>query len=153
VLARCNGNLHERHRANVEVAKPVLAAAALAIVLGLLVGAMVPTGGDIVSDAAALCGLATWILPLIGVALWSYARHKPRGRSSLVAVGYSILIIVLAAMPTVAGVLLAVIAFVFARQTSWAWSGLAAIAAFWMVVAIAGRLVGRGTKPATPHST
>jgi len=102
----------------VEVAKPVLAAAALAIVLGLLVGAMVPTGGDIVADATALCGLATWILPLIGVALWSYARHKPRGRSSLVAVGYSILIIVLAAMPTVAGVLLAVIAFVFARQTS-----------------------------------
>jgi hypothetical protein len=135
-------------------AKPVLAAAALAIVLGVLVAAVVPGGGHIVAVAAAFCGFATWLLPLLGAASWRYAerRHRPRKLPSLAVVGHVIVIVVLAAMPTVAGILLAFIALVSAEGASWAWSGLATIAIFWVSVAIGGHFVSRGSNPSKPRS-
>jgi len=134
-------------------ARPILAAAALAVGLGVLVAAVVPSGGHIVAVAAAVCGGATWILPLLGAASWWYAerRRRPRKLPSLAVVGHVIVILVLAAMPTVAGILLAIIALVSGEGASWAWSGLGAIVAFWMSVAIGGHFVSRRTKPARPQ--
>ena len=134
-------------------ARPILAAAALAVALGVLVAAVVPSGGHIVAVAAAVCGGATWILPLLGAASWWYAerRRRPRKLPSLAVVGHVIVILVLAAMPTVAGILLAIIALVSGEGASWAWSGLGAIAALWMSVAIGGHFVSRRTKPAKPQ--
>ena len=133
-------------------ARPILAAAALAVGLGVLVAAVVPSGGHIVAVAAAVCGGATWILPLLGAASWWHAerRRRPRKLPSLAVVGHVIVILVLAAMPTVAGILLAIIALVSGDGASWAWSGLGAIAALWMSVAIGGHFVSRRTKPARP---
>lgn len=137
-----------------EAAKPVLAAAVLAVVLGLFFAAAVPNGGHVVAFAAAVCGGATFILPLLGAASWWYAerRRRPRKLPSLAVVGHTIVIVILAAMPTVAGIFLAAIAFIFAEDASWAWSGLAAIAAFWGAVAIGGHFIRRGGKPAQPGS-
>ena len=134
-------------------AKPILAAAGLAIVLGALVAAVVPAGGYMVAVAAAACGFATWILPLLGAASWWHAerRRRPRKLPSLAVVGHVIVILVLAAMPTVAGILLAIIALVSGEGASWAWSGLGAIAALWMSVAIGGHFVSQKTKPAKPQ--
>jgi hypothetical protein len=134
-------------------AKPILAAAGLAIVLGVLVAAVAPAGGYIVAVAAGVCGFATWVLPLLGAASWWYAerRRRPRKLPSLAVVGHVMVILVLAAMPTVAGTLLAIIALVSAEGASWAWSGLATIATFWVSVAIGGHFISRGSKPAKPR--
>jgi hypothetical protein len=63
----------------VEVVRLILAAALLATVLGLLLALAVPGGDRVVDAGAAVCALATWILPLLILAR-SWTR---KSRSSL----------------------------------------------------------------------
>jgi L-asparagine transporter-like permease len=88
---------------------------------------------DVFAGAALVCGLATWIVPLLRLAL----SRKPR--SSLEAVGFTIGVFVVAAYMSAAGLVLALLAFVFAQDTSLARFGLLAIAVFWVCL---GTMIG-----------
>ena len=89
------------------------------------------------AGGALVCGVATWIVPpLLFAAPW---KKKPR--SSLAAVGRTIGTLVIAAILSAAGVLLALLAFAFAQDTSLARFGLLAIAAFWVCL---GTMIGIG---------
>jgi hypothetical protein len=90
---------------------------------------------DVFAGAALVCGVATWVVPLLRLAL----SRKPR--SSLAAVGRTIGLFVLAAYFSAATILLALLAFVLAQDTSLARFGLLAIAAFWVGL---GTMIGIG---------
>jgi len=51
-------------------------------------------------------------------------------------VGRVIGLFVLAGCLSVAGLLLALLAFAFAERTGWAWIGVGAIAGYWLVFAV-----------------
>lgn len=85
-----------------------------------------PSLGDVLAVGALVCGLATWLFPPLRIAL---SRKK---RTSLAAVGFTIGVFVITAFLSAAGVLLALLAFASAEHTRSAWSGLFAIAAFWL---------------------
>jgi hypothetical protein len=126
-------------RRHVEVVRPIFFAALLAIVLGLLLAWVVPGGDLIVDVGAAVCALATWMVPLLVLAR-SWIR-KPKG--SLARVGVLIGAFTLAAMASVAGLALAVLSLFFARVAEWAWWSLLIIALFWLsgiaLIAVFGR--------------
>jgi hypothetical protein len=90
---------------------------------------------DVFAGATLVCGLATWVVPpLLLVAPWNNKR-----RSSLAAVGRTIGVLVVAGYFSAAGLLLALLAFVFAQDTSLARFGLLAIAVFWVCL---GTMIG-----------
>jgi L-asparagine transporter-like permease len=90
-----------------------------------------PSFGDVLAAGALACGLATWIFPPLRIAL---SRRK---RSSLAAVGFTIGVFVVTAYLSAAGLLLALLAFVFAEHTRLAWFGLFAVVAFWLSIVMA----------------
>ena len=113
------------------IEKPVYAVALLVVVLSLLSELLLPGGDRLVAIAALTCGLATWVAPLLGIALsWN---QKPR--SSLAGVGVSIRIFVVAACFSASGVWLALLTLVFAHDRSYAWLALLLIGVFWVWVA------------------
>ena len=100
------------------------------------------------AGGALVCGIATWIVPpLLFAAPW-----KKRPRSSLAAVGRTIGTLVIAAILSAAGVLLALLAFAFAQSTDLAWYGLLAIAAFWVLL-VTGSSIGSGRSRGQPNGT
>jgi hypothetical protein len=114
------------------IEKPVYAVALLVVVLSLLSELLLPGGDRLVAIAALTCGLATWVAPLLGIALsWN---QKPR--SSLAGVGVSIRIFVVAACFSAGGVWLALLTLVFAQDRTYAWVALLLIGVFWMWVAV-----------------
>ena len=114
------------------IEKPVYAVALLVIVLSLLSELLVPGGDGIVAIAAVTFGVATWVAPLLGIALsWN---QKPR--SSLAGVGVSIRIFVVAACFSASGVWLALLTLVFAQDRTYAWIALLLIGVFWVWVAV-----------------
>ncbi len=114
------------------IEKPVYAVALLVIVLSLLSELLVPGGDGIVAIAAVTFGVATWVAPLLGIALsWN---QKPR--SSLAGVGVSIRIFVVAACFSAGGVWLALLTLVFAQDRTYAWIALLLIGVFWLWVAV-----------------
>ena len=67
------------------IEKPVYAVALLAVALSLLCVLLVPGGDRFVAIAAVACGVATWVAPLLVLALsWN---QKPR--TSLAGVGFT----------------------------------------------------------------
>jgi hypothetical protein len=91
----------------------------------------------VLAGGALVCGLATWIVPpLLFAAPW-----KTKPRSSLAAVGRTIGTLVIAAILSAAGVLLALLALAFAQNADLAWYGLLAIAAFWLLL-VTGSYIG-----------
>jgi peptidoglycan biosynthesis protein MviN/MurJ (putative lipid II flippase) len=114
------------------IEKPVYAVALLVIVLSLLSELLVPGADHIVAIAAVACGVATWVAPLLVLAMsWN---QKPR--SSLAGVGFTIRLFVVAACFSASGVWLALLTLVFAQDRTYAWVALLLIGVFWVWVAV-----------------
>ncbi len=100
-----------------------------------------PALPDILAIAAAVFAVATWVGPLIHMALWKQTR------SSLAKVGQMIGFVVLAACLSAAGLLLALLTLLFSSRAKWGWCSAAAIAVFWVslfaVVSIGDRFARR----------
>jgi uncharacterized membrane protein YbhN (UPF0104 family) len=94
-------------------------------------GAM-PALPDLLAMGAAVFGVATWIIPLLR---YVWQSRTPR-QFSLVRVGHVIGLLVLAGCFSAAGLLLALLAFLFAERSGWAWAGLGAIAGYWLALAV-----------------
>ena len=122
------------------IEKPVYAVALLVVVLSLLSELLVPGADRIVAIAAVTCGVATWVAPLLVIALsWN---QKPR--SSLAGVGSSIRIFVVAACFSAGGVWLALLTLVFAQDRTYAWVALLLMGVFWLWVAVMLSVGDRG---------
>jgi hypothetical protein len=91
----------------------------------------------VLAGGAVVCSIATWIFPLLRFALSS------KRRSSLAAVGFTIGVFVVTAYISAAGLVLALLAVLFAQGGSLAWFGLLAIAVFWLSLATAIYIGGR----------
>jgi MFS family permease len=114
------------------IGKPVYALALLVVALSLLCELWVPGADYVIGIAAVLSGLATWIVPLLLIALsWS---RKPQ--SSLAGVGFTIRIFVAAACFSAIGVWLALLTLVFAQDRTHAWIALFLIGVFWLWVSV-----------------
>jgi len=114
------------------IEKQVYVIALLAVALSLLCVLLVPGGDRIVAVAALTCGVATWVAPLLVLALsWN---QKPR--TSLAGVGFTIRIFVVAVCFSAAGVWLALLTLVFAQDRTYAWIALLLIGVFWLWVAV-----------------
>jgi hypothetical protein len=114
------------------IGKPVYAVALLAVALSLLGELWVPGAAYVIGIVAVLSGLATWIVPLLLIAL-SWTREP---RSSLAGVGFTIRIFVAAACFSAIGVWLALLTLVFAQDRSHAWIALFLIGVFWLWVSV-----------------
>jgi peptidoglycan biosynthesis protein MviN/MurJ (putative lipid II flippase) len=114
------------------IEKPVYAVALLVVVLSLLSELLVPGADHIVAIAAVTCGVATWVAPLLVLAIsWN---QKPR--ASLAGVGFTIRLFVVAACFSASGVWLALLTLVFAQDKTYAWIALLLIGVFWLWVAV-----------------
>lgn len=91
-----------------------------------------PAFPDLLAMGAAVFGAATWVIPALRYTLES--RKPPH--TSLAAVGRVIGLVVLAGCLSAAGLLLALLALVFAERTGWAWGGVGAIVGFWITLAV-----------------
>jgi type VI protein secretion system component VasK len=80
--------------------------------------------------AAVVCGLATWIVPLVLVAL----SWNQRPRSSLAGVGFFIRLVAVALVFSAAGLWLALLTAIFVQDADRAWVAIVLIAAFWLLV-------------------
>ena len=114
------------------IEKPVYAVALLAVALSLLCELLLPAGDRIIAVAALTCGVATWVAPLLVLALsWN---QKPR--TSLAGVASSIRIFVVAAFFSAGGVWFALLTLIFAPNRTYAWIALLLIGVFWLWVAV-----------------
>jgi hypothetical protein len=101
-----------------------------------------PAFADVLAMGAAILGVATWIIPWLRYS-WQW-RTPPK--TSLAGVGRVIGFVVLAGCLSAAALLLALIAFVFAERTGYAWIGLGATIGFWLAFALflgLGKVVSR----------
>ena len=114
------------------IGKPVYAVALLAVALSLLCELWVPGAAYVIGIVAVLSGLATWIVPLLLIAL-SWTREP---RPSLAGVGFTIRIFVAAACCSAIGVWLALLTLVFAQDRTHAWIALFLIGVFWLWVSV-----------------
>lgn len=122
----------------------LLIIAALAIVAGLLIAFIAPSGGRILDIASATCAIATWVAPPLVLAL----SRKPK--TSLAGVGLSLRFVVVAASLSLVGLSLGIVALAFADGGRWAWIALAAIVAFWMFGALLLHLGDRSRQQVPP---
>jgi hypothetical protein len=99
----------------------------LATALGLIFLFVVPGSGRVIDIGAVVFGVATWIVPLLLMAL-----SGNKERTSLQSVGFTIYLVVMAMCMSAVGLSLALLTLIFAQQAYWAWFGLSAIAAFWV---------------------
>ncbi len=114
------------------IEKPVYAVALLIVILSLLCELLVPGGDRIVAIAALACGVATWVAPLLVLAIsWN---QKPR--TSLAGVGFTIRLFVVAFSFSAAGIWLALLTLVFAQDRTYAWIALLLVGVFWLWVAV-----------------
>ena len=114
------------------IEKRVYAVALMVVALSLLCALLVPGGDRIVAIVALACGVATWVAPLLVLALsWN---QKPR--SSLAGVGFTIGLFVVAVCFSAGGVWLALLTLVFAQDRTYAWIALLLIGVFWLWVAV-----------------
>jgi len=114
------------------IEKPVYIVALLVVVVSLLSELLVPGADRFVAIAAVTCGVATWVAPLLVLALsWN---QKPR--TSLAGVGFTIRLVVIAASFSVAGIWLALLTLVFAQDRTYGWIALLLIGVFWLWVAV-----------------
>jgi hypothetical protein len=114
------------------IQKPVYAVALLVVVVSLLSELLLPGADRLVAIAAMTCGVATWVAPLLVLAIsWN---QKPR--SSLPGVGFTIRLFVVAACFSATGVWLALLTLVFVQDRTYAWIALLLIGVFWLWVAV-----------------
>lgn len=132
-----------------EIVRVILVVALLTTVLGVIFEFIVPASGRLIDAGAALFALATWIAPLMLLAM---SWNKKTG-SSLAGVGFAIRIVVVAACLSVIGVSLALVTLVFARGGHWAWLALMVIAAFWLAGVLWISITGRNSRRAGGRDT
>jgi peptidoglycan biosynthesis protein MviN/MurJ (putative lipid II flippase) len=114
------------------IQKPVYAVALLVVVVSLLSELLLPGADRLVAIAAVTCGVATWVAPLLVLAIsWN---QKPR--SSLPGVGFTIRLFVVAACFSATGVWLALLTLVFVQDRTYAWIALLLIGVFWLWIAV-----------------
>jgi hypothetical protein len=114
------------------IQKPVYAIALLIAALSLLAELLVPGADYVIGIAAVASGVATWVAPLLVIALsWN---QKPR--TSLAGVGFTIRIFVVAVSFSVIGAWLALLTLLLARDRTHAWLTLLLIGIFWAWVAV-----------------
>jgi hypothetical protein len=114
------------------IEKPVYAVALLVVALSLLAELLMPGGDRLVAITAVACGVATWVAPLLVLAIsWN---QKPR--TSLAGVGFTVRIFVIAVCFSALAVWLALLTLVFALDRTYAWIALLLIGVFWVWVAV-----------------
>jgi hypothetical protein len=89
-----------------------------------------PAFPDLLAMSAAIFGVATWVIPPVRYLL----SFRKGPRDSLSVVGRVIGLFVLAAMLSVAGLVLALLTLVYTDRTFWGWVGLGLSAAFWLAL-------------------
>ena len=105
-----------------------------------------PAFPELLAIGAAIFGVATWIIPWLRYA-WQW-RTPPK--TSLGGVGRVIGLVVLAGCLSGVALLLALIAFIFAEHTRYAWIGLGTAIGFWLAFAVflgVGKAVSRRPQP------
>jgi hypothetical protein len=123
--------------------KPVYVVALLIVVLSLLCELLVPGADRFVAIVAVTCAVATWVAPLLVLALsWN---QKPR--TSLAGVGFTIRLVVIAASFSAVGIWLALLTLVFAQDRTYGWIALLLIGVFWLWVAVMLVVGDRRRKP------
>jgi hypothetical protein len=114
------------------IERPVYIVALLIVVLSLLCELLVPGADRFVAIVAVTCGVATWVAPLLVLALsWN---QKPR--TSLAGVGFTIRLFVIAASFSAVGIWLALLSLVFAQDRTYGWVALLLIGVFWLWVVV-----------------
>jgi hypothetical protein len=125
----------------VGVIKPIVMAALIVTVIGLICEIFVPASGRVIDMGAGILAVATWIVPPL---LMARPRNR-KPRSSLAGVGIFISIFVAAAGLSVMGISLALLTLFFGQEANWAWPAIWAIGAFWlsgcMLFYVAGRFL------------
>jgi hypothetical protein len=127
--------------------KQILAAALLATVLSLIFESVIPASATVIAIVAAICGLATWIVPLLSLAVYSYRDRAGPRPTSLASVGRGIFVVIAAAFFSVIGLPLALVTIALAPDPYWAWLALLAIAAFWVLGGVLLYLGHRSRSP------
>lgn len=95
---------------------------------------------DLLAVGAVVFAVATWIIPLMRLALWKAYR------SSLATVGQVLGFLVLAASVSATGLLFALLTILLSQRAGWGWFSLAAIAAFWVSLWTVLYIVNRDTR-------
>lgn len=90
-----------------------------------------PAIDDIFAIAAAVFAVATWVVPPVRYVL----SFRKGPRDSLSVVGRVIGLFVLAAMLSVAGLVLAIATLVFTVRGFWGWLSVGLIVAYWLALA------------------
>jgi hypothetical protein len=108
--------------------KPFFATIFLIIALALCVEAIVPDLRRPMAIFSAICGFATWIVPVLVFVF------TPRPRTSLGAVGFAISLFVWAAVISAMGLAFAFAALFLDVGVGCAHLGLITISAFWILV-------------------
>ena len=125
----------------VGVIKPIVMAALIVTVIGLICEIFVPASGRMIDMGAGIFAVATWIVPPL---LMARPRNR-KPRSSLAGVGMFISIFFIAACLSVTALSLALLTLFFAQEANWAWPAIWAIGAFWlcgcMLFCVAGRFL------------
>jgi uncharacterized membrane protein YbhN (UPF0104 family) len=91
-----------------------------------------PAIDDVLAVAAAAVAVAAWVVPPVRYVL-SFRRRKPR--DSLAVVGRVIGLIVLTAILSAVGLVLAILTLAFSDRSGWGWFALAAIGVYWLAFA------------------
>jgi peptidoglycan biosynthesis protein MviN/MurJ (putative lipid II flippase) len=114
----------------------------LVVALSLMLELFLPSSGRILAIGAAVCALATWAVPAIGLVRARRQARPVRGPPSLARVGLAISVYFLCACLSAIAAWLALLSLAFARGAPWACLALLAIAAFWGLGAILFAVVG-----------
>jgi hypothetical protein len=113
--------------------KRILAAALLVTALALIFESIVPASAPVIAIGALVCGLATWAVPVLSLAINSYRDRVGPRPTSLASVGRVIFIVITAAFFSAIGLPLALVTLILAPGTHWAWLAFLTIAGFWVL--------------------
>jgi hypothetical protein len=89
-----------------------------------------PAIDEIIAITAAVLAVATWVVPPVRYVL----SFRKGPKDSLSVVGRVIGLFVLAAMLSVAGLVLAIATLVFTERGSWGWFSVGLIVAYWLAL-------------------
>jgi hypothetical protein len=135
-----------------EIVRVILVIGVLAAALGLAFEALLPASASLIAIAAAVSGIATWIVSLLLVAVGSIQKPK----SPFWGASFLIRIVLVASCLSAIGLAFALVTFLFADGTGPAWIAVLAVASFWLAgfgfVAIVDRHARRRESPVKINS-
>ena len=110
--------------------KRIFAVALLVTALSLVFESIVPASAPVIAIGALVCGLATWAIPVLSLAINSYRDRAGPRPTSLASVGRVIFVVIAATFFSAIGLPLALVTLVLAPGTHWAWLALLTIIGF-----------------------